>query len=244
MLRLDARELGLTVGEATILRDVTASVEAASIAVIGANGSGKTTFARLATGLVAPTRGSLRVAGFDAVDDAASLRRASGLLFSNPDVQIIMPTVAEDVAFTLKGRGVHRREIPVRVDDALARVGITELRDAAAHTLSGGQKQLLAVAAVLVAEPTFLVADEPTAYLDGANARRIARLLLDPATPPVVLVTHDLALAARCDVALRFRGGTLASVGDPAAEIAAYEAELDSIDAHQHPDRGGDGGGP
>ncbi|MGO2111682.1 MAG: energy-coupling factor ABC transporter ATP-binding protein [Pseudoclavibacter sp.] len=241
-LRLEAQDLGLTVGEATILRDVTATVNASSIAVIGANGSGKTTFARLVTGLASPTHGSLRCAGIDAVDDPKALRRASGLLFSNPDVQIIMPTVAEDVAFTLKGRGVPRGEIPERVEAALELVGISHLRSAATHTLSGGQKQLLAVAAVLVAEPSFIVADEPTAYLDGANARRIARLLLGDATPPVVLVTHDLALAARCDVAMRFRGGELVSVGEPEREITAYGVELDALEASEHPHDGSEPG--
>lgn len=228
-LRIHAVDVGVTIGDTRILSDVSVTVEAHRIAIIGANGSGKTTFARLLTGLVSPTEGTLAVGGLDAVRATRDLRRSSGLLFSNPDVQIIMPTVAEDVAFTLKGRGVPKREIPPRVDAVLERLGLTHLRDAAAHTLSGGQKQLLAVAAVLVAEPRFVVADEPTAYLDGANARRISRILLDDAAPPVVLVTHDLALAARCDIALRFHGGTLVAVGDPATEVATYEAELDRM---------------
>lgn len=226
---LTATGLGLAAGDARIVTDLTFDVTARRIAVIGANGSGKTSLARLVTGLVAPTEGALTVNGLDARRDARELRRATGFLFSNPDVQIVMPTVAEDVAFTLSGRGVPRAEIPERVDRMLDRLGLAHLRDASAHTLSGGQKQLLAVAAVLVAEPRLVVADEPTAYLDGANARRIARLLLHDMHPALLLVTHDLALAARCDVALRFRAGRLAGVGDPADEIAEYERELDRV---------------
>lgn len=226
-LRIRADGVGVTAGEQQILRDVTVDLEAHRIAVIGANGSGKTTFARLLTGLLAPTTGGLTVGAFDVARDTRELRRSSGLLFSNPDVQVIMPTVAEDIAFTLRGRGVPRREIPPRVDTVIERFGLEPLRDAAAHTLSGGQKQLLAVAAVLVAEPSFVVADEPTAYLDGANARRISRILLGDDAAPVVLVTHDLALAARCETVLRFDGGTLVGDGAPADEIAAYERELD-----------------
>lgn len=228
-LRITADGLGITAGDTAILRDVTLDVTARRIGVIGSNGSGKTTFGRLLTGLAAPSAGALLVDGIDAVDDPRHLRRSSGMLFSNPDVQVIMPTVAEDVAFTLKPKRLARGVVAARVDAALERVGLTALRDAATHTLSGGQKQLLAAAAVLVAEPAFVVADEPTAYLDGANARRISALLLGETAPPVVLITHDLALAARCDVVLRFRDGTLVSVGTPASEIDAYERELDAV---------------
>lgn len=231
-VRIAAEGLGLVAGDTRILRDVRFALDARRVAVIGANGSGKTSFARLVTGLVRPTEGTVEVDGV-AVGAAGprhaerELRRSTGFLFSNPDVQIVMPTVAEDIAFTLSGRGVPRAEIPQRVDRMLDRLGLGDLRDASAHSLSGGQKQLLAVAAVLVAEPRLVVADEPTAYLDGANARRIAGLLLHEMQPSLLLVTHDLGLAARCDAALRFSGGRLAGVGDPADEIAAYERELD-----------------
>lgn len=227
-LHLVADGIAFGVGETTILRDVSLEADVRSLGVIGANGSGKTTFARIVAGLAAPTAGSLRVGGIDAVADPKALRRAGGLLFSNPDVQVIMPTVAEDIAFTLTGRRVPKPEIPGRVERVLDLVGLTPLRDAATHTLSGGQKQLLAAAAVLVAEPAFLVADEPTAYLDGANARRLSALLLGDRTPPLLLVTHDLALAARCDLVARFRDGELVSVGPPSAQIAAYERELEA----------------
>ena len=235
-LRITAHGLGFASAGTTILRDVNVDVTARTIAVIGANGSGKSTFARLLAGLTAPSDGTLVVDGIDASRDTRALRRASGLLFSNPDVQIIMPTVSEDVAFTLSGRGTPKREIPARVTAALERVGLAEHHDASAHTLSGGQKQLLAVASVLVADPGFLIADEPTAYLDGANARRIARLLFADEAPPLVLVTHDLTLAARCELALHFDGGTLVGAGPAPTRVAAYAAMLDEIDARERQD--------
>jgi biotin transport system ATP-binding protein len=208
------------------LRDLSVSLHERRIAVIGSNGSGKSTFARTLNGLVTPTTGSIRVHGIDPVRQAKDLRRHVGFVFSNPDAQIIMPTVAEDAAFSLRRRGLSREEIRSRVAASLDRAGLADYADSPAHTLSGGQKQLLALTAVLIGEPSLIVADEPTAYLDAVNSRRISRLLLDEMPQQLVLVTHDLRLAARCDVALRFEGGRLVDQGEPKEVISRYEDEL------------------
>lgn len=202
----------------------TGSVSDRRVGVIGSNGSGKSTFARLLNGLVTPTAGSLTVLGFDPVREAKTLRRDVGFIFSNPDAQIVMPTVQEDVAFSLRGRGLSGDEISARVAVMLETYGLAAHSDAPAHTLSGGQKQLLALCAILVTEPRLLVADEPTALLDAANTRRIGALLLDELPQQLVLVTHDLKLAARCDVVLRFEAGKLVEHGEPAEVIRHYEA--------------------
>ncbi|NMO53895.1 ABC transporter ATP-binding protein [Actinoplanes sp. TBRC 11911] len=207
------------------LRDLSVRLDERRIAVIGSNGSGKSTFARTLNGLVTPTTGSIRVHGVDPVRQAKELRRRVGFVFSNPDAQIIMPTVAEDAAFTLRRRGLSRDEIRQRVTAVLDRMGLADYADSPAHTLSGGQKQLLALSAVLIGEPSLIVADEPTAYLDGVNSRRIAGFLLDRMPQQLVLVTHDLRLAARCDVALRFDAGRLVDQGEPKAVIDRYEAD-------------------
>jgi biotin transport system ATP-binding protein len=207
----------------TALRDVSLRLSQRRIAVIGSNGSGKSTFARTLNGLVAPTAGTVRVHGIDPVREPKQLRRRIGFVFSNPDTQIIMPTVAEDAAFSLRRRGLSRAEVRERVAAALARVGLTEYADSPAHTLSGGQKQLLALCAVLIGDPSLVIADEPTAYLDAVNSRRIAGFLLDQMSQQLVLVTHDLRLAARCDVALRFEGGRLVDHGEPLPVITRYE---------------------
>lgn len=208
-----------------VLRGLTLDLDERRIAVIGSNGSGKSTFARMLNGLVTPTRGEVRVHGVDPARQPKEIRRRVGFVFSNPDAQFIMPTVAEDVAFSLRGRGLTRTEVQERVTAALDRFGLGEHADAPAQTLSGGQKQLLALCAVLIREPSLVVADEPTAYLDASNSRRIARFLLDEMPQQLVIVTHDPRLAARCDIAVRFEAGTLVDRGDPAAVIARYEEE-------------------
>jgi biotin transport system ATP-binding protein len=209
--------------ERPALDDVSVELTEQRIGVIGANGSGKSTFARLLNGLIRPTSGSLRVHGRDPVREGKELRRMVGFVFSNPDVQVIMPTVVEDVAFSLRGRGLQRSEADARVAATLDRVGLTALGDAAAHTLSGGQKQLLALASVLVTRPALVIADEPTALLDSVNSRIISNHLLDDAHHQVVIVTHDMRLAARCDVVLWFDGGRLIEAGAPRTVIDAYE---------------------
>ncbi|NEM90955.1 energy-coupling factor ABC transporter ATP-binding protein [Galbitalea soli] len=225
MTGISAREVGVEFDGRVALRGVSVELTERRIAVIGSNGSGKSTFARLLNGLVAPTTGSLTVHGLDPAHQARELRRRVGFIFSNPDAQIIMPTVAEDVAYSLRGRGLARDEVRDRVTAILERFGLAAHADAPAHALSSGQKQLLALSAVLITEPALLVADEPTALLDARNTRRIAAALLDELPQQLVLVTHDLRLAARCDVALWFDDGRLIAQGSPAELLARYERE-------------------
>lgn len=206
----------------TVLRDLTASLDAKSVAVIGANGSGKSTFARILNGLVPVTQGDVRVHGLDPGREGKLLRRRVGMVFSNPAAQIIMPTVREDLAFTLRGRTLSRDATNARVDEALARVGLTGYADSSVYSLSGGQQQLVALAAVLIGSPTLIIADEPTAMLDLGNAKTIARILLEGTDAQLVLVTHDLELAQRCEYALCFAEGRLIDAGPPENVVARY----------------------
>lgn len=223
-IRLES--VNVRLGDVDVLREVSTELDARTVAVIGENGSGKSTFARLLGGLVKRTSGSLSVLGVDPDRQAAELRRRVAVVFSNPDAQIIMPTVAEDVAFSLRGEKLPRTERDARVDAALARFGLEELAARSSHDLSGGQKQLLALCGAFVRRPELVIADEPTAYLDARNARRVADHLFEETGHRLVLVTHDLALAARCDAAVLFDAGRIAAVGDPAAVIAEYETLL------------------
>ncbi|GAA3660440.1 energy-coupling factor ABC transporter ATP-binding protein [Microbacterium marinilacus] len=219
---------GVTVelGGRAVLRDVTATIDAHRVAVIGANGSGKSTFARLLNGLVAPTSGRIVVHGLDVSRDGARVRERVGFVFTNPDAQILMPTVAEDVALSLRGSGLSRSETASRVRTALERHGLAERADQPAYSLSGGQKQLLALVSVLIRDPALVIADEPTTLLDLGNARRIGDLLVREVPAQTVIVTHDLELAGRCDVAVRFADGRLTEIGPPADLIARYRAEF------------------
>jgi biotin transport system ATP-binding protein len=233
---LDA--VSVRLGDGLALNDVSLHLDHQRIAVIGANGSGKSTFARLLGGLVTAESGTVSVLGLDPAKQAKELRRRVGVIFSNPDAQIIMPTVVEDVAFSLRGERLPKAEVGQRVAAALEEFGLAELADRAAHDLSGGQKQLLALCGALIRQPALIIADEPTAYLDARNSRIIASHLLGDASPTasvgttaasahcLVLVTHDLALAARCDVAVLFEDGQLIAVGAPADVIDRYEASL------------------
>lgn len=224
-LRLD--RVTARLGDTTALDDVTLQLDSARIAVIGANGSGKSTFARLLGGLSRPTSGTVHVHGVDTARETARLRRLVSIVFSNPDAQIVMPTVAEDVAFSLRGTSGSKAETAERVAHALEEFGLTGLADRSAHELSGGQKQLLALCGAVIRRPALLIADEPTAYLDARNSAAVADHLLRPeAGHQLVLVTHDLELAARCDVALLFDGGRVTAEGDPADVIASYRASL------------------
>jgi len=218
--------VSVQLGERLALRDVTIDVDARRIAVIGANGSGKSTFARLLNGLVTATAGRVLVHDIDPAKQKVAARRAVGFVFSNPDAQIIMPTVEEDLAFSLRGRGLSASEIRTQVDAALDRFGLRDLAAERCFELSSGQKQLLAVAAVLIASPSVLVADEPTALLDAENSRLIRRYLVDELTQQLVLVTHDLSLADRCDVALRFAAGRLVDSGPASEVVDRYRTEV------------------
>lgn len=161
-------------------------------ALVGLNGSGKSTLARMVNGLVRPTTGEVRVHGLDPARDGRAVRRRVGFLFTDPDSQIIMPTAVEDVALSLRRRGdVPRAERAERARDVLAAHGLGDHADHPAHSLSGGQKQLLALCAMLALDPDVLVCDEPTTLLDLRNKHRFMDTLAG-LRQQVVLVTHDL----------------------------------------------------
>jgi biotin transport system ATP-binding protein len=223
LIELDA--VSVAFDGTTALDNVSVKLEQQRIGVIGLNGSGKSTFARLLNGLVKPTSGRILVGGVDPAVDAKAARAQTGFIFSNPDVQIIMPTVLEDVAFSLRGSGLKKAEIDAKARAMLKRFDIEHLADHAAHSLSSGQKQLLAICAILINEPKLIVADEPTALLDLSNSRRIARALLSDLPQQILLVTHDLELAAGCDILVRFAGAKIVEIGEPSAVISSYLAE-------------------
>ncbi|GAB3245777.1 ABC transporter ATP-binding protein [Alteromonas gracilis] len=209
-------------GDRQVLRDLTLSLPEQRIGVIGANGSGKSTFARLLNGLVVPDEGRVVIDDLDTARSGREVRRRVGFCFTDPDAQIVMPTVAEDVAFSLRRSPLSRPERARLVEETLAAYGLAGHADHPSHLLSGGQKQLLALASVLVTDPDVLVLDEPTTLLDLANARRFAERL-DGLRQQVVLVSHDLDLVQeRCERVLVFADGRVVHDGDPAAAVAAY----------------------
>ena len=212
---------GEQAGRRVVLYDVSVRLTERRIGVIGANGSGKSTFVRLLNGLVIPSAGSVLVDGLDTRRHGREVRRRIGFCFTDPDAQIVMPTVREDVAFGLRRRGLTKDEIDARVTAMLARYDLSDHADHPAHLLSGGQKQLLALSSVLVTEPEILVLDEPTTLLDLRNTVRVADVVrrLDL---QVILVTHQLDQLDGFDRVLVFDEARLAYDGPPAEAVEHY----------------------
>ncbi|KQX73917.1 energy-coupling factor ABC transporter ATP-binding protein [Aeromicrobium sp. Root472D3] len=214
-------------GDVVILRDVAATLTQHRVALIGGNGSGKSTMARLVNGLVTPSSGTVTVDGLDVASEGPAVRRRVGFVFTQPAAQLVMPTVAEDVALSLRRLVKDKDERQRRVMDVLATYGLAHLADTSVHALSGGQQQLLALAGVLATEPSIVVADEPTTLLDLRNSAIVADRLLS-LEQQLVLVTHDLDLALRCERVLVVEGGRIAADGEPAEAVAWYRDSVTS----------------
>ena len=210
-------------GDREVLSDIDLSLVEDRIGIIGANGSGKSTLARLFNGLVVPSTGRVLVDGMDTARDGAGVRRKVAFVFADPDAQIVMPTVSEDVAFSLRRHGLGKDEVADRVCDILGRFGLGGHSDHPAHLLSSGQKQLLALASVLVTEPEVLVCDEPTTLLDLRNSRHVAGLL-EVLAQRVILVTHDLELLRGWPRVLVIDEGRVVADGSAEQSIRHYEA--------------------
>jgi len=210
-----------------VLHPTTLTLTEHRVAVVGANGSGKSTLARLLNGLVTPTTGRVVVDGTDVADDAAAVRRRVGFCFTDPSAQLVMPTCVEDVELSLRRTERDPRARREQALDVLRRFGLGRHAHDSVHTLSGGQRQLLALAGVLATEPSVLVADEPTTLLDLANTRRVGELLLG-LPQQLVLLTHDLDLARRCDRALVVADGRVVADGPAEQSVASYVAAVDA----------------
>ena len=203
------------------LDGVTLSIEKGSfVAVLGHNGSGKSTLAKTMNAILVPTGGKVLVEGMDTAEEAnlLAIRQRVGMVFQNPDNQIVANVVEEDVAFAPENLGVPSDEIRRRVDDALKAVGMYEYREHAPHLLSGGQKQRVAIAGVIAMEPRCIVLDEPTAMLDPigrADVLRTIRTLNREKGITVVLITHHMDEAAQADRLVVMSKGKVIADGAP-----------------------------
>lgn len=211
--------------ERVVLAPTTLTLTEQRVGVVGANGSGKSTLARLLNGLVEPTSGRVLVDGLDVAREGSAVRRRVGFCFTDPSAQLVMPTCVEDVELSLRRTERNARRRRERALAVLAEHGLAGHADTSVHALSGGQKQLLALAGVLATTPDVLVADEPTTLLDLANSRRIGDLLFS-LPQQLVLVTHDLDLARRCDRVLVVLDGAVAYDGPADAAVDHYVAAV------------------
>lgn len=205
----------------TALAPLDLSLSERRIGVIGLNGSGKTTFARLINGLTKPSTGRVIVNGLDTIKDADAVLKQVGFVFQNPQNQIILPIIRDDIAFGLKNRGVGKIAVDAAVAATLQRFGIAHLSDRRAHELSGGELQLAALAALSITGPNILILDEPTNQLDLKNRAVVERTILD-LEQDVLVITHDLPLLETFDRVLLFHQATLVLDGEPEEVIARY----------------------
>ena len=202
--------------------------EGSFVAVLGHNGSGKSTLAKHMNAILVPTEGKVTVCGIDSADEERliELRRNVGMVFQNPDNQIVANVVEDDVAFAPENLGVEPAEIRRRVDEALKQVGMYEKRQHAPHLLSGGQKQRVAIAGVIAMEPKIIVLDEPTAMLDPMGRREvistISRLCREKGMT-VVLITHHMDECVGADRLVVMSNGHIVSDGSPARVFSQVE---------------------
>ena len=214
----------------TALEDVSLSIEKGSfVVVLGHNGSGKSTLAKHMNAVLLPSGGAVYVEGMDTKDEALLLeiRRRVGMVFQNPDNQIVANVVEEDVAFAPENLGVPSEEIRRRVDDALAAVGMSEFTRHAPHLLSGGQKQRVAIAGVIAMAPECIVLDEATAMLDPSGRREVLsaiRALNRERGITVVLITHHMDEAMDADRLIVMNDGRLVMDGAPAEVFTQVDA--------------------
>ena len=221
MIKINDVKYSYENSETEALRGVSISIaDGEFVAIVGHNGSGKSTLAKMLNALQLPSSGSVTVFGMDTADESKTLdiRKKVGMVFQNPDNQIVATIVEEDVAFAPENLGVAPMQIRNRVDEALRAVGMYENRLSAPHLLSGGQKQRIAIAGILAMKPKYIVLDEPTAMLDPIGRREVLKTikkLNKEMGMTVVLITHYMNEAAMADRIVVMREGEIFMTGTP-----------------------------
>lgn len=222
--RVSLQDVSFTYEEAPspALSEISATIRPGEfVAVLGHNGSGKSTLAKLVNALYIPSKGNVVVCGYDTRDEKLvwEIRRRAGMIFQNPDNQIVATVVKEDVAFGLENLGVPTEEMIPRIEQALSVVRMTKYMDSAPHTLSGGQKQRVAIAGILAMEPSVIIADEATAMLDPSGRKEVletVRMLNQTKGITVLWITHFMEEAAQADRVLVITDGKIELEGTPA----------------------------
>lgn len=215
--------------EIETLRGLNLEIERGSfVAVLGHNGSGKSTLAKLLNALLLPTEGKVFIDGMDSSDESLTLeiRRTVGLVFQNPDNQLVANLVEDDVAFAPENLGIPADEIRRRVDEALETVGLSDLKLHAPHLLSGGQKQRVAIAGILAMLPSCIVLDEPTAMLDPAGRKEVlasVHRLCREKDITVILITHHMSECIDADRVVVLSDGLMVADGSPSEVFSQVE---------------------
>lgn len=224
-LTIELDDLHYEAGARAILVGVTLVCSARHIGVVGRNGSGKSTLARLLAGLLAPTGGRVRVGGVDIFHDRRAALDRVGILFQNPEHQIIFPRVAEEIAFGLRQQGLGKAEAAERCEAVLRSFDKAHWKDAPVSALSQGQKHLLCMMAVLAMRPRLLILDEPYAGLDIPTRRQLGRHLRR-AEAQILHISHDPGDLEDCDALFWLDRGRIVAEGPPSALLPDFTAEM------------------
>ncbi|MEI7671313.1 MAG: ATP-binding cassette domain-containing protein [Deltaproteobacteria bacterium] len=243
MIRVENLIYRYEAGSPDCLRGVTLDIaEGVHTALIGPNGSGKTTLIKHLNALLFPDAGTVCVDGMMSTDTSSirEIRRRVGMVFQNPESQIVGMTVEEDVAFGPENLALSSAEIRRRVDACLAMVGMTGFEKRAPHTLSGGEKRLLSIAGVVAMDPRYIAFDEPTAYLDPAGKQRVLAIIqrLNREGMAIIHIAHDMGDVAEADRVVVMDRGQVLLTGTP-AEVFGETERLTAIGLNALPERDG-----
>ena len=222
-------EVSYQINDTAILTAVSFKSNAKRIAVLGRNGSGKSTLSRLICGLDRPSQGTIHINGIDVYQDRRAALDTIGMIFQNPDHQIIFPTVIEEMIFGLTQMGIDKLSADQRAMSVLSKFGKSDWRDRAISTLSQGQKKLLCLMAILAMEPKVIILDEPLAALDIPTQRQLTQILQSlPQT--LIYITHDTTPIQDYDVAIWLEQGQIVGTGSPAKILPGFIAEMNQIE--------------
>ena len=224
MPKIQFDNVSVSFDETAVLRNIDLTLSESRIGIIGANGGGKSTLTRLINGLGTPSHGTVTVDGIDVANNGKDIRKKVGFIFSDAENQIVMPKVRDDVDFSLRRFKLPKQQRRTRVEEALTRFGLKELADHSPHVLSGGQKQLLALAAVMVINPEIIIADEPTTLLDLRNRDRIRKEFAS-LEQQLIVVTHDLDFISDFDRVICIDEHRIVADG-PAPKVINHYREL------------------
>ena len=221
MSRIVFDHVSVAFDERNVLNDISLELTEQRIGIVGANGGGKSTLIRLINGLGSPTAGTVTVDGLDVEKNGKEVRRKVGFVFSDAENQIVMPTVEDDIAFSLRRVKMPKADKQQKVQDMLERFNLAGHAAQSPHFLSGGQKQLLALASVLILEPDVIIADEPTTLLDLRNRIKIKKVFAE-LPQQLIVVSHDLNFIADFDRVICIDNHSIVADGEPSEVIQTY----------------------
>ena len=225
MSRIVFDHVSVAFDERNVLNDVSLELTEQRIGIVGANGGGKSTLIRLINGLGSPTAGTVTVDGLDVEKNGKEVRRKVGFVFSDAENQIVMPTVEDDIAFSLRRVKMPKADKQQKVQDMLERFNLADHATQSPHFLSGGQKQLLALASVLILEPDVIIADEPTTLLDLRNRIKIKNVFAE-LPQQLIVVSHDLDFIADFDRVICIDNHSIVADGEPSEVIQTYSDRI------------------